>query len=105
MLTKRLTVIAALYLHAGREAEFAKFETAAAEIMGRYGGTIERRIGVAPGSGENLPYEVHILSFPDERSFQGYRTDPDLESLRDLRALAIRETVLWLGTELPAYGS
>ncbi|MBV8135623.1 MAG: hypothetical protein JO121_08300 [Deltaproteobacteria bacterium] len=105
MLTKRLTLIAALYLHAGREAEFAKFETAAAEIMGRYGGTIERRIGVAPGSGENLPYEVHILSFPDERSFQGYRTDPDLEALGDLRALAIRETVLWLGTELPAYGS
>ena len=105
MMSKRLTLIAALYLHPGREGEFAKFETAGAEIMRRYGGTIERRIGVAPGSGENLPYEVHILSFPNERSFQGYRTDPDLEALRDLRALAIRETVLWFGTELPAYGS
>ena len=105
MMSKRLTLIAALYLHPGREGEFAKFETAGAEIMRRYGGTIERRIGVAPGSGENLPYEVHILSFPDERSFQEYRTDPDLEALRDLRALAIRETVLWFGTELPAYGS
>ena len=105
MMSKRLTLIAARYLHPGREGEFAKFETAGAEIMRRYGGTIERRIGVAPGSGENLPYEVHILSFPDERSFQGYRTDPDLEALRDLRALAIRETVLWFGTELPAYGS
>jgi len=105
MMSKRLTLIAALYLHPGREAEFAKFETTAAGIMRRYGGTIERRIGVAPGSGENLPYEVHILSFPDARSFQRYRTDPDLEALRDLRALAIRETVLWFGTELPAYGS
>ena len=105
MMSKRLTLIAALYLHPGREGEFAKFETAGAEIMRRYGGTIERRIGVAPGSGENLPYEVHILSFPDERSFQGYRTDPDLEALRDLRALSIRETVLWFGTELPPYGS
>ena len=104
-MTKRLTIIAALYLHPGREAEFAKFETAAAEIMRRYGGILERRIGVAPSSGENLPYEVHILSFPDERSFQGYRTDPDLEVLRDLRALAIRETVLWFGTELAAYGN
>jgi antibiotic biosynthesis monooxygenase (ABM) superfamily enzyme len=105
MKTKRLTLIAALYLHPGREAEFAQFETAAAAIMQRYGGTIERRIGVAPSSGENLPYEVHILSFSDERSFQEYRTDPDLEALRDLRALAIRETVLWFGTELPPYGN
>ena len=104
MMTKRLTLIAALYLHPGRESEFAKFETAAAEIVRRHGGMIERRIGVAPGSGDDLPYEVHILSFPNERSFQGYRTDPDLEALRDLRALAIRETVLWFGSELPAYG-
>jgi hypothetical protein len=103
MRTKRLTLIAALYLHPGREAELVKFETAAAEIMQRHGGTIERRIGVAHGSDGNLPYEVHILSFPDERSFEEYRTDPDLEALRDLRALAIRETVLWFGTELPAY--
>jgi antibiotic biosynthesis monooxygenase (ABM) superfamily enzyme len=104
-MTKRLTLIAALYLHPGREAEFGQFEAAAAEIMQRYGGTIERRIGIAPSGGENLPYEVHVLSFHEERSFQGYRTDPDLEALRDLRALAIRETVLWFGTELPAYGN
>jgi len=104
-MTNRLTLIAALYLHPGREAEFAQFEAAAAEIMQRYGGTIERRIGVAPSSGENLPYEVHILGFPDERSFQGYRTDPDLQALGDLRALAIRETVLWFGTDLPADGN
>jgi antibiotic biosynthesis monooxygenase (ABM) superfamily enzyme len=104
-MTKRLTLVAALYLHSGHEAEFVQFEAAAAEIMQHYGGTIERRIGVAPSSGENLPYEVHILSFPDERSFQGYRTDPDLEALRDLRTIAIRETVLWFGTELPAFGN
>ena len=104
-MTKRLTLIAALYLHPGREAEFGQFEAAAAKIMQRYDGTIERRIGIAPSSGENLPYEVHVLSFPDEWSFQTYRTDPDLEGLRDLRALAIRETVLWFGTELPAYGN
>ena len=104
MSARRLTLVAALYLHPGREAEFVEFETTAARIMRRYGGTIERRIGIAPHSGENLPHEVHVLSFPDERSFQEYRSDPDLEALRDLRALAIRETVLWLGTELPAYG-
>ena len=104
-MTKRLTLIAALYLHPGREAEFAQFEAAAAEIMQRYGGMIERRIGVAPDSGQHLPYEVHVLSFRDERSFQAYRTDPDLQVLSALRALAIRETVLWFGTDLPAYGN
>ena len=87
MRTKRLTLIAALYLHPGREAEFAQFETAAAAIMQRYGGTIEHRIGVAPSSGENLPYEVHVLSFSDERSFQEYRTG----SMVRHRAAAVRQ--------------
>jgi len=103
-MSNRLTLVASLYLHPGREREFEQFEAAAGEIMLRYGGAIERRIGVALSGGEDLPHEVHVVSFPDERSFQGYRTDPDLQALADLRALAIRRTVLWFGSERPAFG-
>jgi len=99
-----LTLVAALYIHEGHEAEFEQFESAAARIMQRYGGAIDRRIGIAPrAAGENLPHEVHILSFPDEASLHSYRTDPELLGLADLRSRAIRETVVWMGTDLPKF--
>ena len=104
MTTDRVILVASLYIHPGREAEFEEFETAAADIMRRYGGAIDRRIGIGPGDASNLPYEVHVVSFPDDRSFQEYRADVDLQALADLRSRAIRETVVWFGTELPGFG-
>ena len=101
--SNRLTLVVSLYLHPGRESEFEQFESAAAQIMRRYGGTVERRIGVATGADESLPYEVHVVSFPDELSFQEYRNDSDLQALADLRSRAIRETTIWFGAERPGF--
>ena len=98
-----VTLVAALYIHPGREAEFEQFEAAAARIMARHGGAIDRRIRIARAAGENLPHEVHIVSFPDDESLQRYRADPELQGLAELRARAIRETVLWMGRELPEF--
>jgi antibiotic biosynthesis monooxygenase (ABM) superfamily enzyme len=103
MATASVTLVAALYLHPGREREFEEFETAAAEIMRRYGGAIERRIRIAAAADQDRPYEVHIVAFPDDRSFQQYRADPDLQALAGLRATAIRETVVWSGKDLPDF--
>lgn len=96
-------MISVLHIHQGREAEFEQFETEAARIMARYGGAIDRRIRVAPADGQDLPYEVHIVSFPDDRSFREYRRDSDLQALAALRSRAIRETVIWSGTDLPGF--
>ena len=95
-----VTLVAALYIHPGREAEFDRFETAAARIMRRHGGALDRRIRIARAAGDNLPHEVHIVSFPDDASLQRYRTDPDLQGLAELRTSAIRETVVWMGSDL-----
>ena len=59
----RVVLVAALYMNPGRRAEFDEFETAAARIMRRYGGVIERRMGMAPAD-ENQPDEVHVVVFP-----------------------------------------
>lgn len=96
-----LTLVVSLYIHAGREAEFEQFESAAAAIMRRYGGEIERRIRCTPNAGANPPHEVHIVTFPDQQSFAWYRADSGLLALAELRARAIRETVVWPGTDLP----
>lgn len=98
-----VTLVALLYLHAGRNEEYERFESAASRIMGRYGGRIEHRIRLsgdadAPSSaGPVQPDEVHVVSFPDAASFARYRADPEIRALADLRAAAIRDTVVWQG--------
>ncbi len=99
----KLLLIASLYVHPGCEEEFERYETAAARIMRRHGGAVERRIAVSSGSERNLPYEVHLVRFPDRQSFDAYRADRELQDLADQRARAIRETVVWFGADLPEF--
>lgn len=98
-----LVLVAALYVNPGRRAEFEEFETAAARIMRRYGAVIERRIGIVPAE-ENQPDEVHVVAFPDREAFEGYRADPELQGLAELRQKAIRLTTIWFGGDLPIFG-
>src|SRR6266851_1058304 len=95
-----LTLIALLFVHPGHEFEFEQFESAAAQIMQRYGGKLERRIGRRPQSDPSQPDEIHIVTFPDQEALQRYRADADLASLADLRARAIRQTTIWYGADL-----
>ncbi len=97
----KVTIVAALYVNPGREAEFAQFETAAETIMQRHGGRLERRIGF-PASTDQ-PHEVHIVTFPDQQAFEQYRADADLQALADLRARAIRQTTAWIGGDLGSF--
>jgi uncharacterized protein (DUF1330 family) len=98
-----LTIVAALFIHPGREREFEEFETAADAIMRRYGGRVARRIGVTPSVDPAQPHEVHIVTFPDQQSFERYRADTTLQALAELRARAIRQTTLWVGSDLSAF--
>ena len=104
-----VTLVALLYLHPGRGADFERFESAASRIMARYGGRIESRIRPAnEGSASSAamlspPDEVHVVRFPDADSFARYRADPELQALADLRAAAIRETVIWQGVDGPPF--
>jgi len=91
-----LTLVVALFVHPGRDAEFAQFEEQAADIMRRYGGRIERRISIASAS-ESDPTEVHVVTFPDSAALDRYQRDPDVVALADVRARAIRRTIVWRG--------
>ena len=98
-----VTIVAALFIHPGREAEFEQFETAAESIMRRHGGRLERRIGFAGKTSAEHPHEVHIVTFPDQQAFERYRADAGLQALGDLRARAIRQTTIWLGSDLDCF--
>lgn len=93
----------ALFIHADRRAEFESFETQAAEIMSRVGGRIERRIACSTKDDPSAPDEIHLVTFPDVDSYNRYRESSELQALASLRAVAIRKTVVWRGTEVPAF--
>lgn len=98
-----LTIVAELYIHPGREAEFVQFEASAEVIMRRYGGRLERRIGFPGKTPAEYPHEVHLLTFPDQQTFERYRADADLQALGELRARAIRQTTVWVGNDLGSF--
>ncbi len=97
----KVTIVAALYVNPGCEAEFEQFETAAESIMRRHGGSLERRIGFPPSAEQ--PHEVHIVTFPDQQAFERYRADADLQALADMRKRAIRQTTAWVGNDLGSF--
>ncbi len=49
------------------------------------------------------PHEVHLVTFPDQESFERYRADADLLAMADLRARAIRQTLAWVGNDFPGF--
>lgn len=93
-----LSLVVVLHVNAGHEAEFERFEAAAASIMRRHGGAIERRIAIERGETAH-PAEVHIVTFPDRAAFDRYRADPELAPLAALRTDAVRETIVWFGAD------
>jgi uncharacterized protein (DUF1330 family) len=98
-----ITLVVALFIHQDRRAEFESFETQAADFMSGVGGRIERRVVCSTKDDPSAPDEVHLVTFPDEDSYNRYRASPELQALASLRAVAIRKTIVWRGTELPAF--
>lgn len=103
-MSARVAIVVAIHINTGREVEFERFETAVAKIMQRHGGTLERRIAMAPGSDASHPHEVHIVTFPERAALDRYRADPEFKALAALRAEAIRETIFWFGADRVPFG-
>lgn len=90
-----------IHLHPGQEAVFEEFEAIAIPLMSDYGGQLLLRIRPTPDTliaGESeLPYEIHLVHFPDEASFQAFAADPRRQELLPLKEAAIRKVLLIKG--------
>jgi hypothetical protein len=96
-----IVLIVELWIAPGREADFERFETAAASIMRRHGGRVERRIALRDGRAAGPPDEIHVVTFPSRTAYEAYRDDSALSSLAALRAGSILQTVIREGTDMP----
>jgi uncharacterized protein (DUF1330 family) len=94
-------LVVVLYVNEGQEAAFAQFEAIAADIMRSHGGRIARAVRCAEvSSGARAPYEIHLVEFPSEEAFLGYRRDSRLAAHSGLRAQAICKTEIWTGWDV-----
>lgn len=98
-----MLIVAVLTVRRSHTDEFHRFEAAAARIMARHGGAIERTVvEAAPHDAETFR-ELHLVRFRDAAAFHAYRADPELALLAPLREAAIAATELWTGTDGPSY--
>jgi antibiotic biosynthesis monooxygenase (ABM) superfamily enzyme len=102
-MAERTLRLVSLWIRPGEEAAFAVFEEAAGQIMARHGGEIERAFRIGPEAGEDAPFEVHIVSFPDDAAYAAYRSDPEILALRDRRNRIIAQTRVLSAEEVGSY--
>jgi hypothetical protein len=80
-MTDQLVLIVSLWLQPGSGvAAFEAFERKAAAIMATHGGRIERAVRTV-GAGEGAPFEVHLVTFPNQAALDSYRADPQTLTL------------------------
>lgn len=102
-MNNKLTLLVQLWLKEDNVAGFEAFEQKAAAIMAKHSGKIERVIRLN-SSDPAAPFEVHVVSFPNELAFAAYRADPSALALAQERAAVIEKTVVWSGVEVASYG-
>jgi uncharacterized protein (DUF1330 family) len=71
---------------------FERYESEVLSLVPKYGGRLEMRVRTVDGR-----KETHLLYFPDEAAFEGYRSDPARLALSSLweqsRARSVAELV------------
>ena len=99
----RVVRIVSLWVRPDQEAAFEAFECEAARNMARHGGRIDQAVRLDPTKGDATPYEVHIVSFPDEAAAESYASDPATLALRERRGSIISRTEVVTGREAGPY--
>lgn len=93
-----------IYVVPGREGDFHAFEQVALPAMSQYGGTLLMRVRPDKASfiaGETEPpYEIHLVSFEDEKGFQAFQRDGARLEALPLKENSVSRVVLIRGESL-----
>jgi uncharacterized protein (DUF1330 family) len=96
-------LVVSIWIREGRTTEFETYERKAARVMKRYGGAIEHTVRVNRGNTFEHPFEIHVISFPDQEMFGAYQMDAEIRSLASEREAAVVKTVIMQGSHGPGY--
>jgi uncharacterized protein (DUF1330 family) len=79
-----------LWVRDGKVEGFEAFDEKAALVMAKHGGRIVSRHRPEPAP--DAPFEIHVVTFPDEEAFAAYRSDPETEELAAEREQVVART-------------
>lgn len=99
-----LVLVVRLWLRNGDVAAYEAFERRAAAGIARHGGAVERVLRRRADETGDGPFEVQLVTFPDEGALQAYLTDPQTVARAAERAEIIERTEVWRGEEAAREG-
>jgi uncharacterized protein (DUF1330 family) len=100
----RYILVVSLWLRDHDIAAFESFEKRASKLLARHGGTIDLAIRpLKADSNPNTPFEIHIVSFADQRGYAEYRSDPAMQELAAEREKIISRTSVLEGHDASQY--
>jgi hypothetical protein len=93
-----------IFVKKGLEADFNAFEAKVLPLLKDHNGDLIYRIrphegSFIEGSGE-LPYEVHLVSFPDRADFEAYSDYPKRREFMELKNGSIEKAILIEGEKI-----
>lgn len=98
---QKLILVVSLWLKNETVAAFEDYERQAAKLLEKYGGRIERAVRIKKRANKkNGPFEIHIVSFPNEQKFADYKTDSETRKLAETRNEIIARTEILEGFEM-----
>lgn len=93
-----------IFVHAGKEELFHQFEDLAIPLMEKYKGRVIYRIRpdnkCAIAAEEELPYEIHFISFESEHDLNKFMQDDERMKFIHLKNESVKSTLLIKGQKL-----
>lgn len=93
-----------IYIQEGQEAVFHQFEEAVIPMIAKYKGCLMLRIRPEEAqiieAQTDVPYEVHLVSFPTEKDFTAFMQDEDRKDFLALKEQSVQSVLLIKGTIL-----
>lgn len=93
-----------IYIKPGQEKMFDEFEAVAIPLIAKYNGRLLFRVRPDPAAfieGEGRPpYEIHLVSFPEEKDFIAFGKDPARASFLHLKEASVERIELIRGVML-----
>jgi uncharacterized protein (DUF1330 family) len=101
-----LYLLVHIYIHLGQEQAFQNYENQVLSIFKSHGGKVIvafRPEVPANNSGDDVPYEIHVLSLPSEEAFLAYRNDPLVLDLKESRLRIFRKMDIFKSSQTISY--
>ena len=93
-----------IYIKAGQEKVFDRFETIAIPIIAKYNGKLLLRMRPSDNNfiERNIesPYEIHLVEFDSDADFLNFMQDEARKQFLHLKEKSIESSTLYKGTEI-----